>query len=592
MKIKSMRVFIPAGVVGVWLLGLLPAAAATWTYDFKQGLDPYFWAASSYGNTAFTFTTTENGLRVAGGSGGSGFQAGHVKLNLDSFPGGLTDFDAELSFTNAAFSPPALHQVQFEISFPEPRNPLGYTYLVIVKDPDDFHVWRDPPQSEANHTYTSATSGKMRFVRSGASVAAYLNGSATPFWSGTYGTNALDYFTLGLNKNSTSVATEVTWTEFSITPAPAAAPTIAAGGLADGAFALNWIGTAQTPVTVERCSSLALGDWRVVSRDNTARAFSDTNSPAAQGFYRVVVPSPPYLVVDLSGGSAAEAYPVSYLDAVPPDGWTDEHKTTKLVLRRIPADAFTMGSPEDELGRFDVETQHAVTLTKDFYIGVFEVTQRQWELVMGNRPSYFNNTTYYPSRPVEQVSYYDIRENPANSDDPAVDWPNNSAVNAGSFMGRLRAKTGLSTFDLPTEAQWEHACRAGTGTALNSGKNLTAIDVCPNMAEVGRYWSNGGSAYSPGGDTGVGTAKSGSYLPNAWGLHDMHGNVWEWCLDWYGAYPGSAQDPPGSASGPDRAGRGGSWWNGSRFCRSAYRGHYLPGSRYSDFGFRAAMTQP
>ncbi len=124
-----------------------------------------------------------------------------------------------------------------------------------------------------------------------------------------------------------------------------------------------------------------------------------------------------YRVVDLSGGTGASSYPVTYLTAVPSGGWTDTYKTTRLVLRRIPAGTFIMGSPSSELGRDSYEIQHTVTLTKDFYIGVFEVTQRQWELVMGNKPSYFNNTSYYSTRPVEEISYYEIRENPTNADE-------------------------------------------------------------------------------------------------------------------------------------------------------------------------------
>ncbi|MDX9978599.1 MAG: SUMF1/EgtB/PvdO family nonheme iron enzyme, partial [Lentisphaeria bacterium] len=145
-----------------------------------------------------------------------------------------------------------------------------------------------------------------------------------------------------------------------------------------------------------------------------------------------------YLVIDLSAGPEAASYPVSYLDAVPAGGWTDEHKTTKLVLRRIPAGTFTMGSPAGELGRNTGEAQHQVTLTKDFYIGVFEVTQKQYERVMGTWPSYFNNTTYRDARPVEQVSWNDIRGGtwpgtPAGSGQPA----------AGTFVQRLRDRTGL-----------------------------------------------------------------------------------------------------------------------------------------------------
>ena len=288
-----------------------------------------------------------------------------------------------------------------------------------------------------------------------------------------------------------------------------------------------------------------------------------------------------YMVIDLSGGPGAGSYPVSYLGAVPSGGWTDTYKTTKLVMRKISRGTFTMGGRSTDYPGAGDDGLHPVTLTQDFYIGVFEVTQRQWELVMGNKPSYFNNATYYASRPVEQVSYYDIRENPANS---AItpNWPQSSQVHADSFMGKLRAKTGVATFDLPTESQWEYACRAGTTTALNSGQNLTnPWDNDPQMNVVGRYWYNGGSGYSSGCTPSAGTATAGSYLPNAWGLYDMHGNVWEWCLDWYPGYEGSY-----------RVLRGGSWGDDASYCRSAFRSSYWPDGRYCFVGFRAARTLP
>ncbi len=344
------------------------------------------------------------------------------------------------------------------------------------------------------------------------------------------------------------------------------------------------VGAGVAPGTGKRIVWDAGADWAGHLSENVrASVTADDGRTPASG---------DYLVVDLSGGPSASSYPVTYLTAVPSGGWTDAYKTTRLVLRKIPAGTFTMGSPTGELGRDSDETQHAVTLTKAFYLGVFEVTQRQWELVMGNRPSYFNNAAYYATRPVEQVSYYDIRENPANSDDPAVNWPANSAVNATSFMGKLRAKTGLSTFDLPTEAHWEYACRAGTTTALNSGYNLTSTGSDSRMDVVGRYWYNGGSGYTQNGDTSVATAKVGAYLPNQWGLYDMHGNVWEWCLDWYGTYPGSVQDPGGAASGSSRVARGGRWNSYARYCRSAYRDSHYPDYRGYSIGFRAARTLP
>ncbi len=294
-----------------------------------------------------------------------------------------------------------------------------------------------------------------------------------------------------------------------------------------------------------------------------------------------------YMVIDLSRGTkAAKGYPMTYLADVPKGGWTDEYKTDKLVLRRIEPGTFTMGSPEGELGRRNDETQHEVTLTKAFYIGVFEVTQKQWERVMGDWPSYFRNPKCRDERPVECVCYNDIRG--VNAGEA---WPATNSVDAASFMGGLRARTGKA-FDLPTEAQWEYACRAGTTTALNSGKNLTSAESCPSLAEVGRYKANSGDGAQKG-DTDVGTAKIGSYPPNAWGLYDMHGNVWEWCLDWYGNYTGPESDPKGSLSGSYRVIRGGSWHDGSSICASAYRYIYrTPSYRTSLFGFRVALTLP
>jgi formylglycine-generating enzyme required for sulfatase activity len=311
-------------------------------------------------------------------------------------------------------------------------------------------------------------------------------------------------------------------------------------------------------------------------------------------FYRVAeLAEVDYMVIELSGGPTALSYPVSYMDSMPPGGWTDEYKTTKLVMRRIPAGTFMMGAAPNELGGRDNETQREVTLTKDFYIGVFPVTQRQWEKVMGNWPSYFSNQAYRDSRPVERVSYHDIREDPDNSA-ISPNWPQSSQVHGDSFMGKLRARTGLTTLDLPTEAQWEYACRAGTTTALNSGKNLTGTGSCPNVSEVGRYRHNHPGGYSDNQDvsTDGGTAKVGSYLPNEWGLYDMHGNVWEWCLDWYESYHAPTMDPVGAASWVWRVFRGGGWYYSADSCRSACRLAFDPDHRTDICGFRLALTLP
>ena len=292
---------------------------------------------------------------------------------------------------------------------------------------------------------------------------------------------------------------------------------------------------------------------------------------------------PLYLVVDLSDGPSANTYPVSYLDAEPAGGWTDEYKTTKLVLRRIPAGSFQMGSPEGEVGREegDWERQHPVTLTRDYYMGVFEVTQKQWELV---GVPWVQSSNSGDTRPIDLMCYKAIRGSKKGKQ-----WPASSEVDAGTFLGRIRERTGIRVFDLPTEAQWEYACRAGTSTSLNSNKDLTsAYDTCPNLNEVGRYYQNitdGKGGY--GSHTAV-----GSYLPNAWGLYDMHGNVAECCLDWFGPYEGDGIDPRGAASSDEdlRVIRGGHWSEYGNLCISAARGRDYSSQGFVYYGFRLCAT--
>lgn len=291
---------------------------------------------------------------------------------------------------------------------------------------------------------------------------------------------------------------------------------------------------------------------------------------------------PQYLAVDMGGGQGAKSWPVETVEP-PPDGepWSEEFKTVRLLLRRIGAGSFAMGSPAGELGRYRDETLHPVTITCPYFIGVFPVTQRQWELAMGRRTSPVPGDT----RPADRISYTAVRGASAGSA-----WPADGNVDPGSFLGVLRAKTGID-FDLPTEAQWEHACRAGTTTALNSGKDLSDAVACPEVAEVGRCPQNiyDGRCGSQQHNTGV-----GEYLPNAWGLYDMHGNVWEWCLDWYAPYPGTpATDPVGPPGGTTRVLRGGNWGYPARDHRSARRHGAPPGyDAYSGYGFRVACPVP
>ncbi len=258
-----------------------------------------------------------------------------------------------------------------------------------------------------------------------------------------------------------------------------------------------------------------------------------------------------YLVIDLAGGANASSYPVTYL-AEPPEGGfnTDEYKTTKLALRRL------------EPG--PVPT-HDATLTKPFYVGLYEVTQKQWELVMGTRPSYFSNDSDFAMRPVEQVSYDMIRGSSLGAQ-----WPASNAVDSDSFLGALRARTGLD-FDLPTEAQWEYACRAGTTTTYGYG----------DSANGDYMWYGDNSSRQ--------THAVGEKLPNAWGLYDMHGNVWEWCLDWDGSSL-SGNDPVGSSSGSYRVLRGGGWYSYADYCSSSYRFNDYPSYSYDNDGFRLVRT--
>ena len=231
----------------------------------------------------------------------------------------------------------------------------------------------------------------------------------------------------------------------------------------------------------------------------------------------------------------------------------------KLVL--IPKGTFMMGSPIEEEGADNDEEQHQVTIGKDYYLGVTEVTQGQYEKVMGTNPSYFQKRVIRKSDssmyPVEQVSWEDAVE----------------------FCKKLsdlpEEKKAGRVYRLPTEAEWEYACRAGSKAAYSFGANSKTL------GDYAWFGENSGNQTHP-----VGEKKA-----NAWGLYDMHGNVWEWCSDWYGVYPkGSVSDPSGPSEGSSRVCRGGFWRDGAAGCRSANRGGDAPSIRGGNLGFRVALS--
>ena len=219
----------------------------------------------------------------------------------------------------------------------------------------------------------------------------------------------------------------------------------------------------------------------------------------------------------------------------------------KFVL--IPAGTFMMGSPGADVGREDDEVQHEVTITRAFYLQTTPVTQGQWARVMGNNPSRFKDDG--DKCPVEKIRWDEAQK----------------------FIEKLNEMEGTDKYRLPTEAEWEYACRAGGAERFCFG------DDEGKLGEYAWYRGNSGKRTHP-----VGNKKA-----NAWGLYDMHGNVWEWCQDCYGDYPaGPVTDPKGSPSCEFRVSRGGSWFDNASDIRSAHRGWGWPSNRVNNLGFRLA----
>ncbi|MCP4693568.1 MAG: formylglycine-generating enzyme family protein [Desulfobacterales bacterium] len=250
--------------------------------------------------------------------------------------------------------------------------------------------------------------------------------------------------------------------------------------------------------------------------------------------------------------------PVEPMQTDKPPG---EIKSATMEFVSIPPGEFMMGSPENEPERYRDEKIHKVTLTNGFYMQKTEITQDQWTAVMGENPSGFANCG--GDCPVETVSWNDVHE----------------------FIERLNQREGKDIYRLPTEAEWEYACRAGTNTPFSFGDCLTADQANYN----GNYPLKDCAKV----EYREKTTPAGSLEANAWGLYDMHGNVWEWCEDWYDDYPtGSATDPVDPSSGFSQVIRGGSWFYNASYCRSAVRVFAAPDVRFDFVGFRLVRSLP
>ena len=339
-------------------------------------------------------------------------------------------------------------------------------------------------------------------------------------------------------------------------------------------FEVTCNGTTYSPKTLLGDASFSNGVHRVywnAAKDGITAKLADAT-------VRIVY-YPLYCVVTLSAGPDATSYPVAYLDAEPTGGFnTDEYKTSKLVLKRVNQGTFIMGETQTTYsqGSYVPNESCRVTLTKPFYMGLFEVTRQQWYQVMGTAVTALAQNE---TKALNYVSYDMIR-----GDNEGAKWPSSNNVDGDSFFGKLRARTDLD-FDLPTEAQWEYACRAGTTTIYSYG-----IDA------DGKYmWYTENSTNK--------IQNVGTRLPNPWGFYDMHGNVSEWCLNKVSTMYGI--DPKGldsSSTGSNnksfyREARGGYAVGAAKVCASYSKDSANESTHVSAFaskwvGFRIAWTLP
>jgi formylglycine-generating enzyme required for sulfatase activity len=354
-------------------------------------------------------------------------------------------------------------------------------------------------------------------------------------------------------------------------------------------------------------SQLILSDnWQLRNINGTQGTFSWANPGAAitngQQYLMKFMPD------DIDNYSIPEDVLVTVIVATP----LTSPRGIEMVW--IPAGTFTMGSPADERNRGtgDRELQHQVTLTRGFFMGKYQVTQEQWFAVMGTWPSFFtgennsSNAIVTPvfnrnNLPVEQVSWYDVivfcnRLSMAEvlipayemqtEADPSV-WSSDPGTwgavptSSNTRWNAVRIVNNSTGYRLPTEAQWEYACRAGTTTVFYNGNNYADTGYNNDLVgAVAWFHANSSSRSSSR------TREVGLKAPNAWGLYDKHGNVFEWCWDWYGNYTSEAKTDPTVPAGSNRVIRGGSWSNDAQYLRSANRDDGWPDNWNDIIGFR------
>ena len=342
---------------------------------------------------------------------------------------------------------------------------------------------------------------------------------------------------------------------------------------------------------------LTVGKHRITWDANGDGVTTRTND--AEFHVKIVHHAPTYMVIDVAEGETATTYPVDFLNGQPEGGFnTRDYKSKMIVLRRIPAGSYMAGSPLGEANKNQKDAReklHQVTISKPFYIGIFEVTQQQYENVMGasaNQSVYKGDNG--PYHPVENLSWNTIRglgSKPANT------------TFLGKLLEKCRAKDEggryalpVTGFDLPTDYQWEYACRAGIAKSLSSTNDFNGASEADwqqeQMDRLGRY--SGNVTKERDGQTEQQHLMVGSYDPNPWGLYDMHGNVYEWCQDYYAEVSANPQvDPIGTTSTSlGRVLRGGCWSDGLGFCRSASRTYTPPSNAGACFGFRLFRSAP